>query len=115
MLAEDLGSLSEHEGRHRRYNRRVVLTRGEKNHTFCQFFLRQNKFIFTSGGVLSDPGDGTELMFCLLKPPDTSVLGLYTSHPSLPASAEVQGAPCSDVPPQRTLSSSAEASATFTQ
>lgn len=78
------------------------------------FFLKQNKFIFTSGGVLSDPGDGTKLLFCLLKAPDVSVLGLYTSHLSVLASVEVQGAPCLDVPLQRAPSLRAETSATLT-
>lgn len=59
-------------------------------------FKGRIKLIFTSGGVLSEPGDGTKLMFCLLKPPDVSVLGLYSSHPSLLASVKVQGAPCLD-------------------
>lgn len=81
--------------------------------TFPIFFKRQNKFIFTSEMVLSDAGDSTKLTFCLLNPPDISVLRLYTSHPSLLASVEVQGAPCLDLPLQRVPSFSAETSATL--
>lgn len=80
---QDLVSLSEDEGSHRRYIR-VVLSPGRKKKiTLCVrcLILRQNKLIFTSDGVLSGPGDDTELMFCLFTPPDILVLGLYTSHP----------------------------------
>lgn len=88
-----------------------MILKEKKHHVSYCYFLRQNKLIFTSGGVLIDPGAGTKLLFCLLKPPDVSVLGLYTSHPSLLASVEMQGA----LPLQRAPSLRAETSATLTQ
>lgn len=112
-MSEDLGSLSEHEGDILEWSLPKEKKKNKSGSLFL--FLRQNKLIFTSGGVLSDPGGGTKLTFCLFKPPGVSVLGIYTSHPSLLARVEVQGAPFVDIPLQRVPSFSAETSATLTE